>query len=196
MLRGAGARRGKRERSGLRFSERDELVDRADPERRRNGQHPVIAHDASDRREIAEGIERRAAGHHEAVHDAVAAAAADDQGVAVGRRPGHRLGRDRAARAGAVLDDDRLTEVVRHPLRNRAADEVRRAAGREADDDLHRPDEDTARAAGSAIARPASAAPIVRKQALMVAPPGPSPARAQCRIGAGRRSRRPAASQS
>ena len=58
--------------------------------------------------------------------------------VAVGRGLGRAVDAEHAADAGDVLDDHRLAELGRHALRERAAEDVGRAAGGEADDQLHR----------------------------------------------------------
>jgi hypothetical protein len=60
----------------------------------------------------------------------------DHHGVAVGRRLGRAIDAEHAADAGNVLDDHRLAELARHALRQRAAEDVGRTAGREADDQL------------------------------------------------------------
>ena len=62
----------------------------------------------------------------------------EPDGVAVGRRLRHRVDADHAARAGAVLHHHRLAELVAHARRDRAQDEVRAAARREADDEADR----------------------------------------------------------
>ena len=61
--------------------------------------------------------------------------ARDQHAVAVGRRLGDVVRRDRGARARAVLDDDGLAEVAAEAARRGARDRVRRAAGREAHDE-------------------------------------------------------------
>ena len=63
----------------------------------------------------------------------------EHHGVAVGRRIDHRLGADIAAGAGAVLDHELLAEMVRQPVAQNAGDDVVRAAGREAHDQVHGP---------------------------------------------------------
>jgi hypothetical protein len=44
-----------------------------------------------------------------------------------------------AARAGPVLDNDWLVELVRQPLTDQARNDVKSTAGRKADDDAYRP---------------------------------------------------------
>jgi len=58
--------------------------------------------------------------------------------VAVGRRAQHRLGADAAAgAAGAVFDDDLLTEIAARLVSGEAAQQVGRAAGRIRNDERH-----------------------------------------------------------
>jgi hypothetical protein len=59
--------------------------------------------------------------------------------VAVGRRFRDRRHRNVAGGADAVLDDHALIPALRQPVGNDARESVRRAAGREADDDVDRP---------------------------------------------------------
>ena len=47
-----------------------------------------------------------------------------EQGVSVGRGLGHDIGADRAAAAGPVADDDRLSPLVGKPLRDKARDGI------------------------------------------------------------------------
>jgi hypothetical protein len=61
------------------------------------------------------------------------------QRVAVGRRPDDELGADIAGGARPVLDDERLFEPFRQPLRHQPRDDVGRAAGDDGDDQTHRP---------------------------------------------------------
>lgn len=49
----------------------------------------------------------------------------------------HRLRRQVAARAGTVLDDERLTKPVLQPPPYQPGQNIRRPAGRESDDDAH-----------------------------------------------------------
>ena len=55
-------------------------------------------------------------------------------GVAIRRRMGRKLGADDAAGAGAIINDHLLAEPIAHLLRDGAADDVVAAAGRERDD--------------------------------------------------------------
>ncbi len=114
----------------------DELGNRFRGKRRIHHHHVGRAHDAGDRRDVAEEIEaepiveRRVDGVRRADHQ---------QRVAVGRRVHDRFGGDVAAGAGAVLDDELLAEPVRQPLRHQPRHDVERAAGGEPDDYPHRP---------------------------------------------------------
>ena len=58
--------------------------------------------------------------------------------VAVGLGPRDELGADRAARAGAVIDDELLADVLRQVDRVKPRDAIGRAAGRERHDQAHR----------------------------------------------------------
>jgi hypothetical protein len=49
---------------------------------------------------------------------------AQDQRMAIRRRARHRLGPDRAIRAGAIVDDDRLAERARHGGAERAHHDI------------------------------------------------------------------------
>ena len=55
--------------------------------------------------------------------------------MAVGRALCHDAGADGAARAAAVLDDERFRELLGELVGDEAADDVGGAAGREADHD-------------------------------------------------------------
>jgi hypothetical protein len=64
---------------------------------------------------------------------------AHEERVAVGLRARHEVGAYVSARAGPVLDHDRLAELLLQPLAHRPRKDVGEAAGRERRDDLHRP---------------------------------------------------------
>jgi hypothetical protein len=55
----------------------------------------------------------------------------------ISRRPHDQLGRRIARAAGAVLDLERLAELLRQPAPDQAGEDVVRAVGREADDEAH-----------------------------------------------------------
>ena len=66
------------------------------------------------------------------------AAGGDQQGVAVGLTLGDETRAEHAGGARLVLDDDRLTQALRHLLPDQACHQVDAAAGREADHDANR----------------------------------------------------------
>ena len=88
---------------------------------RREILHRVVAH-LGDRRERRDGRRRR-----------------PQEGVAVRRRAGDRLGRDAAVAADAVLDDELLAERLAEPAAREPRHDVDVAAGRERHQDLGRP---------------------------------------------------------
>jgi hypothetical protein len=63
----------------------------------------------------------------------------EQQGVAVGRRLGHRVHPERQARAGLVLDHERLAQPGAELVAHHAGHHVGAAARRGRIDDLHRP---------------------------------------------------------
>ena len=136
VLRRADAGRGITDLAGIGFDIGDQLGNRLHRNRRIDLHHQRHAHDAGDRGDVADEIEieilvqrgvdgiRR--GHRE-------------QRVAVGRRAHHRLGADIAAGARLVFDDEGLAEPLGEPLAHQPHDDVLRAAGGKADDQVHRP---------------------------------------------------------
>ena len=62
-----------------------------------------------------------------------------EQRVAVRGRAQDHLGRDDAARAGAILDDDGLAKSLGQPIADQPREDVGCAARRSADDDANRP---------------------------------------------------------
>jgi hypothetical protein len=74
---------------------------------------------------IERGIGRDRRRHHE-------------ERIAVRRRPHDHFGADIAAGARPVLDDELLAEPLRQPLPDQARQNVGRAAGGEADNQVHR----------------------------------------------------------
>ena len=97
--------------------------------------HIGHAHDARDRRDVADEVEiklvvkRRIDGVRRAHQE---------QRVAVRCRLHDRLGGDIGAGAGSVLDDERLAELLRQPLTHQAREGVGGAARRKPDDQPHR----------------------------------------------------------
>src|SRR5262249_16524936 len=59
--------------------------------------------------------------------------------MAVRGRTRDRLGGDVARSARSVLNDEWLAKALRQPLTDQAREDVGRAAGRNADNDAHRP---------------------------------------------------------
>jgi beta-mannosidase len=121
MLRGAVAGRALVDLVRVRFRIGDEFRDRA---RRKGRRHrhdvgkPGDAGDGCQVRDEVEGelvVERGIDRVHRAAHQ---------QRVAVRGRAHHRLGREVAARAGAVLHEHRLVELIRHPLRDEPRHDV------------------------------------------------------------------------
>ena len=94
------------------------------------------AHHASDRHQVADEIEVELAVKRGI--DRIARIG-HQQGVAIGRRGGDRLGSDIGAASWPVLDDERLAESIRQPLADQAAGDIGGAARREGDDHAHRP---------------------------------------------------------
>lgn len=66
------------------------------------------------------------------------AATRKQHSVAVCCRLGNRVGGDRAAGTGLVVDEHRRTDAGTELLRQVATDHILRTAGRERDDDAHR----------------------------------------------------------
>ena len=99
-------------------------------------QHPGLAADQRNRREVFDRIERelRIQGGADGV-----GLRRKQQGIAVGRRLGDHLTADGRARAGLVLDDHALTEALRQLLGDEAHRPVDRASRRERNDDAYRP---------------------------------------------------------
>src|SRR5262249_41672886 len=91
---------------------------------------------ACDRRDVADEIETELV--IERGVDGVPTADYE-QRVAVRRCAHDRLGADIAARAGSILDDERLTEPLRQPLTHQTRDDVARTGRSERHDDAHRP---------------------------------------------------------
>ncbi|MEO6409478.1 MAG: hypothetical protein ABIO45_12095 [Burkholderiaceae bacterium] len=89
------------------------------------------------RREGFDGVVRRAL--HRRGRDRQVAGDAEQQRVAVRRRARHRGGGDGAGRAGPIFDDDRLAKPVREPEGDLAQRSIGSAAGRQSQDDAHRP---------------------------------------------------------
>ena len=131
------AGRGEIELAGLRLGERDQLLQRFRRHVRIDHQDIGLRADQRDRHEIL----LRAVGELfvQALVGGEDAVVAHQQRVAVGRRMGDRIGRDIAAGAGPVLDDERHAEQLLHLLADDAGEHVARAAGRERHHQRDRP---------------------------------------------------------
>ena len=135
VRRGADAGRGHVDLAGIGLGVGDELWKRVHRKRRIDDHHVGIAADAGDRRdgtgevEAEVVIERRV--------DRVGERGQQER-VPVGRRVEHDLGREIAARAGPVLYDEGLAEVIGEPLSDQPRQDVGRTARTEADDQPHR----------------------------------------------------------
>ena len=123
--------------SGICLRVGDEFAEPSSPEKMLrpsstlgNRTTPATGATSSDEIEAELFVERRIDGVH---------CAAEQQRVTVGGRTNDRFGRDVAARAGPVLDNDRLVELLRQPLADQARNDVEVAARRKADQDTHRP---------------------------------------------------------
>jgi hypothetical protein len=118
------------------FGERDQLGHGLRRNRGVDHKHERHLDRARDRSEIADDVEvellveRRIDGSGRTDHH---------EGIAVGRRPHGRFGRDIGAGAGPVLDGEGLAELLRQRLRHQPRGDVDRARRRKADEDSHRP---------------------------------------------------------
>ena len=137
MSRAAVAARAERELAGIRLRVGDEFLRRVDGQRRVDDQHVRRDRDERDRREVLHRVVRHLRVKAR-VHRVRRQRAHQDR-VAVGRRLRDEVGADVAARAGPVVDDNALAPVLARLLRDGAADDVERSAGRKGDDELHRP---------------------------------------------------------
>ena len=104
---------------------------------RRNGEHVRRDEYLRDRREILERVEWQC--FIQARIDDQRRVAAHQQRVAVGGRLGDAIGGDVAAGAGNVLDHEGRAPDFRKPVGKNARRKVGSRAGREADQDFHRP---------------------------------------------------------
>ena len=117
----------------LRVDVRDELREVLRRHRRVDGQDQRHAQQVRDRRQVLRRIERHLLVEARIDHDR--RARRDEQRVAVGRRLGDHRRADVAAGAAAVVDDERLLQLLRQPLGHRARGDVRRSARRPRHDD-------------------------------------------------------------
>ena len=100
------------------------------------GDHELRGHHLRDRHEVLVHVERQRAVERRADRQAVGG---EQDGVAVGRRLGERIGREIAAGAGAVLHHHRLVELLAELVAEEPGDGIDGAAGRERHDDADGP---------------------------------------------------------
>ena len=134
---GDGAEPGDADGNGApaRFRQRRKLTRRIDLHRGVHDQHGRVEHRHADRREILDRVVREIAVQRRIDRDG--AHGGEEQGIAVGLRLRHVLGRDRAAGAWPVVDDDGLSDQAAQPFGQEPRDEIGGAAGGESD---HQPD--------------------------------------------------------
>ena len=136
VLAAAVARRGVVDLAGLAAGELDQLLHVPGRQRRMHHHDAGLSADQRDRREVVDrlvrqlGVQRRADG---------VGLRCQQQRVAVGWRPGHRLGADRGTRTGPVVDHHLLPQPLAQLLRHHAGRSVDRATRRERHDDADRP---------------------------------------------------------
>ena len=147
MIGRAGARGGVVERAGLRLGERDELLEVLRRHLRIDHHHELGIVERRHRHEVAHQrirlVRKQRLVRGERVGDG-------EQRVAVRRRFRDHVGADHRGRAGPVLDDHRLLELLGQGLRDLAAEYVARAAGAERRNDLDRAGRIVLCAAGAA----------------------------------------------
>jgi hypothetical protein len=137
MHRGSVAGRRQGDLARVRIGIGDEIGHRLHRQIRRHHHNIGELHRGGDRRGVAHVIERQVLVQRLA--DGVVRRHEHD-GVAVGRRVDHGLGRDHAALAGLVLDHAGLAQVRLQPVAEDAGDDVVWPAGQKADDELDRTD--------------------------------------------------------
>jgi len=104
--------------SGPRLGKRDEFLDRVRRHRRVDDQHVAVRDvDLRDRCEVVHGVERQLLVVRRVCR---LRAVGDQHRVTVLRRPRDQLGADGAARAGSVVEHERLAQCLHHPLRHGA----------------------------------------------------------------------------
>ena len=160
----AAARRGVVQLAGIRLGDRDQLLHRvrldiADATTSTPGTSTTCV--TAMKSLVGATLQLR---EHRRV-DRDGADVAEEDGVAVGRGLRRRVQADVARGAGAVLDHDLLAEQLGQARLQDAADEVRRAAGRERHDHAHR-------LVGVLRARPATERAMPeRQEACIMIPP-------------------------
>ena len=121
---------------GFCFAERDQLGERVHAEARAHQQHRGRIRDAADLHEVAHRIvgQLRIDRGRDRQRDV-----GEQQRVAVRLRAHDRLRAGGAARAAAVLDDDRLAELLGQFVGEQPRRDIGEGAGRERHDDADRP---------------------------------------------------------
>jgi hypothetical protein len=114
---------------------RNEVFQVLDREVRLDDQHVGLRGRVDDRLKNLEHIERNA------LHDAEQQERIGvvEKRITVGSGPRHQLGRNDAASPGAIVDDDRLPEVLAQHLASRARDRIAARTGRRSHDEPYRP---------------------------------------------------------
>jgi hypothetical protein len=136
MRRAADAGRRHQELAGIGLGIGDQLRDRPDRKRRPHHHDTGAVHHSGDRRDVTKHVEAQvriepgAEGVHRGDHE---------QRMAVCRGADHRFGRKVAAGAGSIFHDEWLPQARREPIGDNARQQIRRAARRGADQELHRP---------------------------------------------------------
>ena len=114
----------------------DQLGDARDRQGRMHGENFRHAHHQRDERRVLLHVVRQLGERERRNRERRAAVEAER--VAVGRRLQRAVDAEHAADAADVLDDHRLAELLAQPVRQPAPENIRRAAGREGHDHLHR----------------------------------------------------------
>src|SRR5262249_41363683 len=136
MRRRADATRSKVDLARIGFCIGDKLGNVVGRHRRMHHHYIGQPNQSSHRSAVANEIERKLL-----VERRVDGVVRTDEGdrVAIGYRAEHRLHADIAARAGPVLDDELLPQMIRQILADNARDDVVGAARRKRDDPVYRP---------------------------------------------------------
>ena len=115
--------------------QRDQFLHRLHRQRRMHEQRERCIGQVGDRDQVADRIVGQLRVHRRRRGDM--ADRAEQHRVAIGRRTHDEVHADGAGRARAVLDHERLAQLLGHLLHDRPRDEVGVATGRRRDDDAH-----------------------------------------------------------
>ncbi len=135
MLNGADAAGADIELAGIGFVVGDDVLQRADRQRRMHGEQIGREHHHADRHQILLHVERQP--FHQAGLGGERADIGDEQSVSVAGLLGDVVGADIAGRTRLVLDDHRLADELRQLGRHQAREDVGGAARRIGYDDAH-----------------------------------------------------------